>query len=57
MEQWSSRKGFILAAVGSAVGIANIWRFSAVVGQNGGGAYLIPYVISVFLCGLPLMVL
>lgn len=57
MEQWSSRKGFILAAIGSAVGIANIWRFSAVVGQNGGGAYLIPYVISVFLCGLPLMVL
>lgn len=43
MEHWSSRKGFILAAVGSAVGIANIWRLSAVVGQNGGGAYPVMY--------------
>ncbi|HDS64068.1 MAG TPA: sodium-dependent transporter [Methanofollis liminatans] len=57
MEQWSSRAGFILAAIGSAVGIGNIWRFSAVVGQNGGGAYLVPYLIAVFLCALPLMVL
>ena len=57
MEQWSSRTGFILAAIGSAVGIGNIWRFSAVLGQNGGGAYLIPYLIAVFLCALPLMVL
>lgn len=57
MEQWSSRSGFILAAIGSAVGIGNIWRFSSVVGQNGGGAYLIPYLIAVFLCALPLMIL
>ena len=57
MEQWSSRTGFILAAIGSAVGIGNIWRFSAVLGQNGGGAYLIPYLIAVFLCALPLMIL
>jgi NSS family neurotransmitter:Na+ symporter len=57
METWSSRTGFILAAIGSAVGIGNIWRFSAVVGQNGGGAYLIPYLIAVFLCALPLMIL
>ncbi|MDT8357501.1 MAG: sodium-dependent transporter [Methanomicrobiaceae archaeon] len=56
MEQWSSRTGFILAAVGSAVGIGNIWRFSAVLGENGGGAYLIPYLIAVFLCALPLMI-
>ncbi len=57
MEQWSSRTGFILAAIGSAIGIGNIWRFSSVVGQNGGGAYLIPYLIAVFLCALPLMIL
>ncbi len=57
MEEWSSRPGFILAAVGSAVGIGNIWRFSTVVGQNGGGAYLIPYLTAVFLIGLPLMIL
>ncbi|MDH7510640.1 MAG: sodium-dependent transporter [Methanolinea sp.] len=55
-EHWSSRGGFILAAIGSAVGIGNIWRFSSVVGQNGGGAYLIPYLIAVFACAFPLMV-
>jgi NSS family neurotransmitter:Na+ symporter len=57
MEQWSSRTGFLLAAIGSAVGIGNIWRFSAVVGQNGGGAYLIPYLFACVLCALPLMIL
>ncbi|RQD81179.1 MAG: sodium-dependent transporter, partial [Methanocalculus sp. MSAO_Arc2] len=57
MEVWSSRLGFILASIGSAVGIGNIWRFSTVVGQNGGGAYLIPYLTAVFLVGLPLMIL
>ena len=57
MEQWSSRLGFLLAAIGSAVGIGNIWRFPSVVGQNGGGAYLIPYFLAVFLCGVPLLAL
>ena len=57
MERWSSHIGFILAAVGAAVGIGNIWRFSAVLGQNGGGAYLIPYFIAVFVFALPLMIL
>lgn len=57
MEIWSSRLRFILAAVGSAVGIGNIWRFSSVVGQNGGGAYLIPYLIAVFAFAIPLMIL
>ena len=57
MEQWSSKTGFILAAIGSAVGIGNIWRFSAVVGQNGGGAYLIPYLSACIFCALPLMAL
>lgn len=57
MERWSSRIGFILAAIGSAVGIGNIWRFSSVVGQNGGGAYLIPYLLAVLCFAVPLMVL
>lgn len=57
MERWSSRFGFLLAAIGSAVGIGNIWRFSAVVGQNGGGAYLIPYLFAVAAFGIPLMIL
>jgi neurotransmitter:Na+ symporter, NSS family len=56
VEMWSSRRGFILAAIGSAVGIGNIWRFSSVVGQNGGGAYLVPYLIAVVCFALPLMV-
>ena len=56
-EQWSSTLGFILASVGSAVGIGNIWRFPYIVGANGGGAFLVPYLIAVFLFGLPLMVL
>jgi len=57
MERWSSSIGFLLAAIGSAVGIGNIWRFPAVLGQNGGGAYLIPYLIAVFLFAMPLVLL
>lgn len=57
VERWSSHIGFILASVGAAVGLGNIWRFSSVLGQNGGGAYLIPYCIAVFVFVLPLMVL
>ncbi|MDW7725593.1 MAG: sodium-dependent transporter [Candidatus Methanoperedens sp.] len=56
-EKWSSGIGFILASIGSAVGIGNIWRFPYIVGDNGGGAFLIPYIIAVFLFGLPLMIL
>lgn len=57
MEQWSSRLGFVLAAIGAAVGLGNIWRFPAVVGQNGGGAYLVPYVIAAVAFAIPLMIL
>lgn len=56
-EIWSSRWLFILAAVGSAVGIGNIWRFPYVFATNGGAAFLIPYLLFVFLFGLPLMLL
>jgi NSS family neurotransmitter:Na+ symporter len=55
--RWSSRTGFILSTVGAAVGLGNIWRFSAVVGQNGGGAYLVPYLLAAVLCAIPLLVL
>ena len=57
MEQWSGRAGFILAAIGAAVGLGNIWRFPAVVGQNGGGAYLVPYLFAAVLFAVPLMIL
>ena len=56
MERWTSRVGFILAAVGAAVGLGNIWRFPAVVGQNGGGAYLLPYLIAAFGLAVPLLI-
>ena len=57
MERWSSRFGFLLAAIGAAVGLGNIWRFSAVVGQNGGGAYLVPFLLAAFVFAVPLLVL
>ncbi len=56
-EQWGSNLGFIFAAVGSAVGIGNIWRFPYIVGTNGGGAFLLCYVIVLFSFGLAFMVL
>ncbi|MFA9518610.1 sodium-dependent transporter [Halopenitus sp. H-Gu1] len=57
MELWSSRTGFIFAATGAAVGIGNIWRFPSVVGRNGGGAYLVPFLVAVFVFAVPLMIL
>lgn len=57
MDLWSSRTGFILAATGAAVGIGNIWRFPSVVDRNGGGAYLIPFLVAVFVFAVPLMIL
>lgn len=56
-EEWKSRIGFIMAAVGSAVGLGNIWRFNYMVYTNGGGAFLIPYFISLFTAGIPLLIL
>ncbi len=52
---FASRTGTILATVGSAVGLGNIWRFPYEAGQNGGGAYLVIYLGCVLLLGLPLM--
>ena len=52
---WGSKLGFILAAVGSAVGLGNIWRFSYVAYQNGGGAFLVPYFLALLTAGIPLM--
>jgi NSS family neurotransmitter:Na+ symporter len=52
---WSSRVGFILAVAGSAVGLGNIWRFPYMVGENGGGAFVLVYLACVFIIGLPIM--
>ena len=56
-ENWSARSGFIFAAVGSAVGLGNIWRFPYVAYENGGGAFLLPYLIALVTAGLPLLFL
>ena len=52
---WSSRSAFILAAIGAAVGLGNLWRFPTLAGENGGGAFVIFYIGCVFLLGLPLL--
>lgn len=54
-ETWGSRFGFIMAAVGSSVGLGNFWRFPYTAGENGGGAFIIIYLISVAFVGLPLL--
>lgn len=55
--QWKTHIGFVLAAVGSAIGLGNIWRFSYLCYKNGGGAFLVPYLIALFVVGIPLMIL
>ncbi len=55
-EKWGSKLGFLLASIGSAVGLGNIWRFPYIVGMNGGGAFLAPYLVSLVLLRLPLMI-
>ena len=54
-ESWGSRLGIIMAVAGSAVGLGNFLRFPGQVAQNGGGAFMIPYFVSLFLLGIPLM--
>lgn len=56
-ETWNSRTAFILAAIGSAIGLGNIWRFPYVTYENGGGAFLIAYFVCLFLAGIPLLML
>jgi len=53
---WSSRFSFILAVAGSAVGLGNIWKFPYIAGVNGGGAFVLVYLLCVFLIGLPILV-
>lgn len=54
---FSSRRVFILAAIGSAVGLGNIWRFPYVAYENGGGAFILPYLIALLTAGLPFLLL
>ncbi|GAA5162096.1 sodium-dependent transporter [Ornithinimicrobium tianjinense] len=56
-ETWTSNTGFILAAVGSAVGLGNIWRFPGVAYESGGGAFMIPYLCALLTAGIPILFL
>lgn len=53
-ERWGSQLGFILATIGFAVGLGNIWRFPYLAGQNGGGAFLLIYLVIAIVIGIPL---
>ena len=52
---WSNRWLFVLAAAGSAVGLGNLWRFPYITGENGGGAFVLIYLICIALVGIPIM--
>ncbi len=54
-QQWGSRLGFLMAAIGSAVGLGNLWRFPFQAGQHGGGAFVLIYILCVFLIGYPVL--
>ncbi|MBO8136524.1 MAG: sodium-dependent transporter [Desulfotomaculum sp.] len=56
-EQWGTRVGFVLAAVGSAIGLGNIWRFPYMAAENGGGAFFIPYLFALLTAGIPILIL
>ena len=56
-ETFSKRSVFILAAIGSAIGLGSIWRFPYVAYQNGGGAFLIPFLIALLTAGIPMLFL
>lgn len=55
--QWNSRTAFVLSMIGAAVGLGNIWRYSYVVYSNGGGTFLIPYIIAIIMVGIPFLIL
>ncbi|MYL25081.1 sodium-dependent transporter [Halomonas alkaliantarctica] len=55
LERWGSKRAFILAVTGAAVGLGNIWRFPYVAGENGGAAFLLIYIAFVLLLGVPVM--
>ena len=55
--EWTGQVGFIISAIGSAVGLGNIWRFPGVAYENGGGAFLIPYVVALLTAGIPILFL
>ncbi|MBR5951529.1 MAG: sodium-dependent transporter, partial [Actinomycetaceae bacterium] len=56
-DSWTGQTAFLFAAIGSAVGLGNIWRFPGVAYKNGGGAFIIPYLVSLVLIGIVVLLL
>nr|XP_033506701.1 sodium- and chloride-dependent GABA transporter 2-like [Epinephelus lanceolatus] len=56
-DQWANKKEFILAVIGEIIGLGNVWRFPYLCFKNGGGAFLVPYILFLFTCGLPIFFL
>ena len=54
---WGSRLTFILAAVGSAVGLGNAWRFPGLAAKHGGGTFLVVYLLAMLVMGIPLLMM
>ena len=54
---WKSNIGFLLAAIGSAIGLGNVWRFSYMAHEHGGGAFLVPYLVALVVAGVPIMII
>lgn len=55
--QWKNTFSFLMALIGAVIGLGNIWRFSYVLYSNGGGAFFIPYIVSILIMGVPFMIL
>lgn len=55
-ETWSSRRAFLLAAIGAAVGLGNIWRFPYLAGENGGSAFVLVYILCIAVVGIPILI-
>ena len=56
-QKWDSSLAFLMAMIGAAVGLGNIWRFSYVLYSNGGGAFFIPYFTAILIMGIPFLIL
>lgn len=55
-QSWSSRSAFLLAAIGAAVGLGNIWRFPYLAGENGGSAFVLVYIVCIVVIGIPILI-